>query len=135
MGTRGTYYDLTVTYAVTPADDIDILDEGRYGRDRYDSPADALDDLGLFIRDDGGPDARSEAGPYEVASCWLPYGEGTEISHSARMDRVVVAGPRLGAISDRTAARPRDVDRLNAASLGILGRQPAGWPAPDEELQ
>jgi hypothetical protein len=110
MGSRGIYYDLTVTYAVTPADDIDILDEGTYARDRYDSPADALGDLGRFIRDNGGPDAWSETGPYEVASCWLPYGEGTEIAYSARMDRVAVTGNHSWApISERAAARPGDL--------------------------
>ena len=75
MSGSTTYYDLTVTYAVTPADDIDILDEGTYARDRYDSPTDALGDLARFISDNGCPDAWSETDPYEVASCWLPYGE------------------------------------------------------------
>lgn len=136
MGTRGTYYDLTVTYAVTPADDIDILDEGTYMGDRYDSPADALGDLGRFIRDNGGPDAWSEIGPYEVASCWLPYGEGTEISYSARMDRVAVAEDHSWAPC-RIKQQPALVTwgRLNAASRGTLRRQPGDWPAPDEELQ
>jgi len=136
MGSRATYYDLTVTYAVTPADDIDILDEGTYARDRYDAPADALGDLGRFIRDNGGLDSWSEVGPYEAASCWLPYGEGTEISYSVRMDRVVVAEDQGWAPCQiRQQAARVTWGRLNAASRGTLRRQPADWPAPDEELQ
>jgi hypothetical protein len=131
-----THYDLTVTYAVTPADDIDILNEGTYARDRYDSPTGALGDLASFIRDNGGRDAWSETDPYEVGSCWLPYGEGIEISYSAWMDRVTVVEDQRSTPS-RTGRQPALVTwgRLNAASFGALRSQAADRPTPDEELR
>jgi len=53
MGDRRTRYELTVTYAVTRTGDIDILDEGVYAIEPYESPTDALGDLGHFIRQTG----------------------------------------------------------------------------------
>jgi hypothetical protein len=125
MGGRRTRYDLTVTYAITPAGDIDILDEGVYASDRYDSPTDALGDLGLFIQQNGGPDAWDETDPYEVVSCWLPDGEGTEVSYHAHLERVTETDD-LGWAPHRTTRRLALLTwrRLGAANFGRLRRQP-----------
>lgn len=104
--------------------------------DRFDSPTDALGELGRFISDNGGPEAWSEIDPYEVASCWQPYGEGTEISYSARIERVTVT-EGLGWAASRTSRQPVPVTwrRLNAATFGALRRCDADMPLPDEEPQ
>jgi hypothetical protein len=118
-----TRYDLQVFYAVTRADDIDILDEGLYARDEYNSPTDALGDLGHFIRENGGPDMWDEIDQYEVSSCWLAHGEDTEISYHARLDRVTAVEVLAGTppASKRTPTM-LTWGRLNAASFGGLRR-------------
>ena len=88
MPDRRTRYDLQVFYEVTRADDIDVLDEGLYARDEYESPAAALGELGAFIRAHGGAELWQEVDAYEVASCWLRHGHDTEIAYQARLDRV-----------------------------------------------
>jgi hypothetical protein len=124
MAADDTSYDLRVFYSVTRADDIDILEEGLCAQDRYRTPAAALGDLGHFIRENGGPEMWDEIDQYEVGSCWLRHGPGTEISYHARLDRVVE--PPLGT-SPRGASRTPAMltwGRLNAATFGGLSRDP-----------
>jgi hypothetical protein len=80
MSGRRARYELKVSYEITHADDIDILDGGEYAHELYGSPLDALGDLGHFISQNGGPDAWDELNPHEIASCWLPDGPHTEIA-------------------------------------------------------
>ena len=96
MAAEDTSYDLQVFYSVTRADDIDILEEGLYARDRYSTPTAALGDLGRFIRENGGPDSWDEIDQYEISSCWLPHGGDTEISYHARLDRVTAVEAQIG---------------------------------------
>jgi len=119
-----TSYDLQVFYSVTRADDIDIVEEGVYAQDRYRSPTEALGDLGHFIRENGGPDMWDEIDQYEVGSCWLQHGPGTEISYHARLDRVVEQP--LGTSPGAAGRTPAMVTwgRLNAATFGGLSRTP-----------
>jgi hypothetical protein len=117
-----TSYDLRVFYSVTRVDDIDILEEGVYAQDRYHTPTEALGDLGHFIRENGGPELWDEIDQYEVGSCWLRHGPGTEISYNARLDRVVE--PPLGTAPRAGSRTPAMLTwgRLKAATLGGLSR-------------
>jgi hypothetical protein len=94
MASEDTRYDLRVFYSVTRADDI--LDEGLYAQDLYTTPTAALGDLGLFIRDNGGPDRWDAIDQHEVGSCWLRHGQDTEVSYHARLDRVIDVRPSTG---------------------------------------
>ena len=127
MGGRQTYYDLTVIYEITRAGDIDILHEGVYANGRYDSPTDALGDLGTFVQQNGGPDAWDEIDPYEIASCWLPEGEGTEVAYHAHLELVTEPDDLRGAPS-RTTRRLAMLTwrRLEAANFGTLRRRAGG---------
>jgi hypothetical protein len=104
-----THYDLTVTCAVTPADDIDLLAEGTYARDRYDSPADALGDLACLIRDNSGRDAWSETDPRGglLLAAVRRGHRDLLLGADGPCDRG--RGPDVDATSDQAAARPRDV--------------------------
>jgi hypothetical protein len=118
-----TRYDLQVFYEVTHADDIDILDEGLYARDEYDSPSAALDELGAFIQAHGGAEMWDEVDRYEVASCWLRHGPDTEIAYQARLERVMAidGGDWLAPRLSRTPAL-LTWKRLSAASPGVMRR-------------
>jgi hypothetical protein len=121
---KRTRYDLQVFYEVTRADDIDILDEGVYARDEYDSPSAALDELGAFIQAHGGAEMWDEVDRYEVASCWLRHGPDTEIAYQARLERVTDFAVVTWAqpASSRTPAM-LTWGRLSAATFGGLPRR------------
>lgn len=127
MGGRQTHYDLTVTYEITRAGDIDILDEGVYASERYDSPIDALGDLGTFIQQNGGPDAWDVTDAHEIASCWLPEGEGTEVAYHAHLELVTEPDDFRWA-PYRTARRLAMLTwrRLESANFGTLQRRAGG---------
>lgn len=119
-----TSYDLQVFYAITRADDIDILERGLYARERYRTPTDALGDLGRFIRQTGGADLWDEIDQYEVGSCWLHHGPDTEISYHARLE---IFSDAPAGTSPQAANRTQAVltwGRLNAATFGGLPRTP-----------
>src|SRR5262245_13204692 len=88
-----------------------------------DSPTDALGDLGLFIQQNGGPDAWDETDPHEIASCWLPGGEGTEIAYHAHLE-LVSETDDLGWAPHRTTRQVAMLTwrRLDAANRGALQR-------------
>lgn len=120
MQSSRTYYDITVNYAISRADDIDVIAEGEYARERHDSPTDALNDLGRFIRRNGGAQCWSETDSHEVGSCWLPDGDGTDISFQARLERVTVRDHGFGPYHTTREPAVLTWRRLNAASFGTL---------------
>jgi hypothetical protein len=112
-----------VSYAITRAEDIDILDEGEYAQELHDSPLVALGDLGDLISQNGGPDAWDEIPENEIASSWLPHGPGTEISYHARLERVTTTDE--AGWTQPIDRQPAGLTwgRLEAANLGALRRQ------------
>jgi hypothetical protein len=116
-------YELIVTYALTPADDIDVFDEGMHWRESYGSSVDALSDLGTFIQNNGGASAWNQGDNYCVGSCWLPEGEGIEVSYQTRLDRIHrTDGQRWTPLAEERRPALLTWRRLDAANGGSLRR-------------